>query len=56
MAKLFLFDCDPFKNDSCSKEDCYIYGGHCSKTSIKGYSKTKTNQDKIAEIVRMSDH
>lgn len=47
--------CDPEKNKSCSKEECYISGGTCSHTFNKAYEKKQTNQDKLAEMVRTMD-
>lgn len=50
-----VYFCDPEKNESCSKKECYISGGPCSHTFNKAYEKKRTNQDKLAEIVRTMD-
>ena len=50
-----VYLCDPEKNESCSKEICYISGGTCRHTFNKAYEKKQTNQDKLAEMVRTED-
>lgn len=50
-----VYLCDPEKNKSCSKEECYISGGTCRHTFNKDYEMKKTNQDKLAEMVRTKD-
>lgn len=32
-----LYKCDPTKNISCTKEQCYINGGECELTTRKEY-------------------
>lgn len=47
--------CDPEKNVNCKKDACYINNGPCNLTSYKEFAKPKTNQDKIAEMVKEMD-
>lgn len=58
--KLYL--CDPNKNIECKKTDCGHLGtGKCFCTTNKDYMaegyliEVKTNQDKLAEMVRTMD-
>ena len=33
------YKCEPEKNKTCRKFNCYIYGGPCSRTTEKQYKK-----------------
>lgn len=34
-----LFECEPFKNDECSKTNCYLVGGPCHQTRKLKYAR-----------------
>ena len=38
MPKIF-YTCDPEKHTECSKTECYLHGGRCSKTKNAAFAK-----------------
>lgn len=40
-----LYFCDPEKNTTCRKTECYIYGGECHLTSQKAYRWSKRREE-----------
>ena len=41
--QLEIYLCDPYKNQSCNKTECYINGGECALTHFKEYAKEDKN-------------
>lgn len=46
-GKKKLFICDPEKNTSCKKNNCYIHNGQCNKTDKEVFKKEGLEMEKI---------
>ena len=44
-----LFECDPYKNEDCSKTGCFINGGECRHTRHLKYARV-THPSEYAEL------
>lgn len=48
-GKKKLFICDPEKNTSCKKNNCYIHNGQCNKTDKEEFSRKSIKEDLIKD-------
>lgn len=48
-----LFECDPAKNNMCSKERCYTNGGPCMWTTHKEFAKEQQDMCNLDTMLQM---